>query len=95
MKTGFLQPGIDLIRDPFPEVAACRKQRGNLDGRQLRSGVDEHPNCPARVVNERASKPFVRDQPPDEQLDAPLCHVVSRLPLTFQGKPGAIRETAG
>ena len=77
LKTGFLQSRIDLVGDPFPDIRARRQQRGDLDGRELRSGVDEHPNRRARVVNKCLSKPFVCNQPPDEQLDAALCHVVS------------------
>ena len=51
LKTGFLQSRIDLVGDPFPDVRARRQQRGDLDRRELRSGIDEHPNRRARVMN--------------------------------------------
>ena len=71
----FCSLGSTSSCDPFPEVAACRQQRSDLDGRELRSGVDEHPNRRPGLLKERVPEPLVRNQPPDEQFDTPLCHV--------------------
>src|SRR5258705_1449712 len=85
MQIGLLQPGVDFIRDPFPEVAARREQRGGLDGRQLGTAFDEHSYCRVWILEKRVPKSLVRNQPPDEQLDTPLCHV-SRLPLNTRAR---------
>jgi hypothetical protein len=90
MEAGFLQPGIDLVGNPFPEVGARREQRGDLDECELRSGVDEYSNGRARVVNECFSEPFVRNQPPDEQLDTALCHLCPAFPVNNKGKRDAM-----
>jgi len=90
MKAGFLQPGIDLVGNSFPEVGARCEQRGDLDDCELRSGIDEYSNGLARVVNECFSEPLVCNQPPDEQLDTALCHLVSHLPGEHKGKPDAM-----
>ena len=92
MKTGFLEPGIHLIRHPIPDIGARGEQSRNLDRGEFRSGVDKQSYCRAGVPDERFPKPFVRYQPSNEQLDTPLCHLVSRLPGKDHRKPGARRD---
>src|SRR4051812_44748904 len=73
-QAGFLQPLIDLLRDPSPERPLSRNQRSDLGVGQVRPSLEQLAERPMRIAQERVAELFVGRQPPDHYFDAALRH---------------------